>query len=119
MAEKFDRPGDTVTFTAVADTQPDDVVVLGASVGISLGAVASGETGIAKITGVWREMPKAAGTAWVPGTQLSYDISAGAFDAGGTPAAGDLVACAMAAEAAGSADTVGYVLLTPNTGTVQ
>ncbi|HSH45105.1 MAG TPA: DUF2190 family protein, partial [Longimicrobiales bacterium] len=91
-------------------------VVMGDVVGIALTDIAGGETGAVAIEGVF-EVAKAAGTAWDQGAKLDWDASASAFDIGVTPATGDVEDCGVAAEAAASAATTGYIRLTPGTGT--
>lgn len=95
-----------------------DIVVMGDTVGIANVDIADGESGAVSIEGV-HEVPKVAGTAWTQGDKLDWDASAGAFAKGATPDAGDVIGCGVAALDAGAADTVGWVKLTPGTGTAQ
>lgn len=120
MARTFQRPGLTLTHTAAGAISAGDVVVMGDIIGIALGDAATGETVEVSVEGV-HLVPKVAGTAWGQGAKVDYDASAasgaGSFDIGVTAASGDVEDCGVAALAAGSADTTGYLKLTPGTGT--
>lgn len=120
MARTFKQPGAVLTHSNASGSAIDegDVVVMGDIVGIALVDIADGEDGAVSIEGV-HEVPKASGTAWVQGDSLDWDASAGAFEKGATPAAGDVLLAGIAALAAASAATTGEVKLTPGTGTVQ
>lgn len=110
MARTFVQPGDIVDHVAAGTISTDDVVAIGDCVGVALGAAAAGETVSLMVTGS-HDLPKVGGTAWDQGDKLDWDASEGAFGKGITPASGDVIGCAFAAKAAGSADTVGQVTL--------
>lgn len=117
MGSKYTQKGDVLTYVnGGSDISVNDVVVMADTVGIALVDIPGGGEGSVAISGVF-EVPKVAGTAWGQGAVVDWDASASAFGIGITPAAGDVSGCGIAAAAAASADTVGYVVLTPGTGT--
>lgn len=117
MGSKYTQKGDVLTYEngSGSDISANDIVVMGDTVGIALVDIADGEEGSVAIAGVY-EVAKAAGTAWSQGDVVDWDASAEAFDIGITPATGDVSGCGIAAAGAADADTTGYVLLTPGTG---
>ncbi|HSH44726.1 MAG TPA: DUF2190 family protein [Longimicrobiales bacterium] len=118
MGSTYRQKGDTWEYTngSGSDIAVNSVVVMGDTVGIAEVDIADGETGAVAVTGV-HEVAKAAGTAWDQGAKLDWDASTDSFDVGVTAATGDVEDCGVAAEAAASADTTGYIRLTPGTGT--
>lgn len=115
MGKTYKQPGEVLEHVASGAIAAGDVVVMGDIVGLALVAIADTESGSVSIEGV-HTVPKVAGVAWAQGDSLDWDASAGAFSIGITPAAGDVENCAIAAKAAGSADTTGEAKLTPGTG---
>lgn len=118
MATTFHQNGDVLDIVAGSAISSGDVVVTGDIVGIAVADIANGSTGSIAVEGVFK-VAKASGEAWAVGDKLGWDASASAFDLTFTPATGDVTTCCVAAVAAGSADTVGYVKLTPGTGAGQ
>lgn len=115
MATSFHAVGDTLDIVAGSAISSGDVVVTGDIVGIALTDIASGDTGAIAVEGVYK-VTKVAGEAWAVGDKIGYDVSATGFDLTFTGATGDVTNCGVAAVAAGSADVVGYLKLTPGTG---
>lgn len=113
MARSYKQPGDVLTYVNSSgnDIAVDDIVVMTDSVAVALVDIPDGGSGSVAVEGVF-SAPKAAGTAWTQGARLDWDASAGAFGVGITPAEGDVLGCAIAAEAATAAATVGAVKLT-------
>lgn len=93
-----------------SDIDVDDVVVIGDSVGVALVDIPDGEKGAVSVEGV-HQLAKVTGTAWNQGDVLSWDASEAAFGKGITPAAGDVIGCAIAAADATSAAATGEVKL--------
>ncbi len=118
MTRQYEQRGDILDHTAAADVNVDDTVVMGNIVGVALADIAAGETKGVAVDGVYQRA-KTTGTAWSQGDVLDYDVSAGEFHKGLTPATGDITGCAIAAEDAASADAVGKVLLRAIPGTVN
>lgn len=102
----------TALYTAGADIAVDEIVVLGVvdgkkcRVGVARQAIASGDTGIVAISGVF-EFPKVSGAVIKAGEAVTWDSSAGAVEdnAFGT-GAGDVVQFGAAMVDAGSGVTV-------------
>ena len=112
--------GDTVLYSNTgAAIAAGAVVTLRHSIGIAITDIAATTgTGQIAIEGVF-QVPKVTGTAWLQGEKLLWDLSALKFDsAAATPASGDIMGAAVAYGAAASADTVGYVKLTPGNTTL-
>jgi predicted RecA/RadA family phage recombinase len=118
MARTYQRPGLTLTYTAGGTISSGDVVVTGDIVGIALSDAVSGDEIEISIEGV-HEVTKEAGTAWVQGDLISWDASESSFEKGPTPATGDVIGCGIAALAAASGDTTGYIKLTPGSGATE
>lgn len=108
---------DTITFTATDAVASGQVVAMGHTLGIATGAIAAGQSGEVAIEGVW-QAPKVAAATFPQGSKLLWDASAGAFDAPeATPASGDILGGAIAAEAGIDGQTTVAVKLRPgNTG---
>src|SRR5690625_4079332 len=100
MARNYQQHGAVLTYTnAGDDIAAGDVVAMADTAGVALVDIPTGESGSVAVEGVFRA-PKATGTAWPQGARLDWDASAGAFGVGVTPAAGDVLGCAIAAEPA-------------------
>lgn len=112
MGRSYQQPGGVLTYAnaGVSDIKADDVVAMADTAGVALVDIPAGGSGSVATEGVF-VLPKVAGTAWAQGARLDWDTSAGAFGVGITPAAGDVIGCAIAASAAGADDTVGEVKL--------
>lgn len=67
MAKNYKRPGETIDFTAAADTPSGKLVLVGGVAGVSLKDVANGAIGTANCEGVW-ELPKGGSTTSGAGT---------------------------------------------------
>lgn len=95
------------------------VVVVGTILGIALVNIANTAAGAVAITGR-HTVPKVSAAVIAQGEDLTWDVSAGAFDDNAaTPATGDVTGPpAVAAEAAGDAITSIDVILTGVPGTV-
>lgn len=121
MADNYVQPGEVIDWTngtgsAVA---AGDVVKVGKILGVALVGIANGATGSVQITGVF-EVPKVSGAVIAQGENLTWDVSAGAFDDNAaTPATGDVTgAPAIAFEGAGNGVTSFKVKFTGVPGTV-
>lgn len=116
MTTKFQQQGDIVNYiNAGSAIVAGAVVKMVNTIGIALTDIAA-TTGVGAVAveGVFANVPKVAGRAWVLGEKLFWDVSTSSFDTvAGTLAAGDVTGCAIAWAAAGSADTVGVIKLTP------
>lgn len=120
MAKNYYQDGDVwdYTNTTGAAIKSGDPVAIGVRMGLALGDIAINAVGTVKMSGVAR-FPKVTGSAWTQGQKLLWDKSAAKFDVGtATPATGDIANCCVAAYAAGSADTEGYVQMNVAVGTV-
>lgn len=115
--KNFQQPGDVMTTTAPADAASGAVVKIGALLGVAAHPALSGAPLEVCLRGVHR-LPKTAGAAIAQGAALRWDVSAGAFVAGGSADSGDVTGAAVAFEAAASADTTIAVLLPGVPGTV-
>lgn len=121
MADNYVQPGNVIEWTngtgsAVA---AGAVVKVGKILGIALVDIASTAVGAVQITGVF-EVPKVSGAVIAQGENLTWDVSAVAFDDNAaTPASGDVTgAPAIAWEAAGNGVTSFMVKFTGVPGTV-
>lgn len=117
MAKNYIKPGEHLTFTAGADTASGAGVVLGTLIGVSLTTVANGGSGEAAVEGVW-ELPKASADVIAAWSLPTWDVSAGEFISG-VAASGDVLAGAIAVEAAGAGATTVKVRLLPGAGSLQ
>lgn len=111
MANNYIQPGQVLEHTLSGDVTSGDVLVLGDSVGVALQSGGSGDTIPVAVEGVF-QVDKTSGTAWNLGDKLDWDVSASKFAKGLTAATGDVEDCAIAAAAAASDATTGYVKLT-------
>ena len=118
MTTRFHQDGKILDYAPAVAVSSDDIIVTGDIIGIALADIPANEVGAIGVDGVYA-VPKVAGEAWVVGNKLGYDVSALAFDLTFTAAAGDVINCGVAAKAAASADVIGYIKLTPGTGTGQ
>lgn len=116
MARTFQSPGLVLQHTAAGTISAGDPIQMGDILGIALSDAVADEVISVSVEGV-HEVVKVAGTAWAQGDKIDYDASASAFNIGITAATGDVEDCGVAALAAASAATVGYVKLTPGAGT--
>lgn len=117
MAKNYIKPGDHQTFTAAANIASGAGVLLGALLGVSLTTVASGASGEAGLTGVW-ELPKLSTAVIAAWATPSWSASTGKFIVA-SEAIGDLLAGAVAVEAAGAGTTTVKVMLLPGAGTIK
>jgi predicted RecA/RadA family phage recombinase len=87
---------------------------------VALVDIPNNGTGNVAVGGIVGPVPKATGSAWVVGEKLLFDVSASNSMAGSGVAAatGDILGGAIAARAAASGDTVGYIKLTPGNTTL-
>jgi predicted RecA/RadA family phage recombinase len=102
----------TIKYTAGADIAVDQIVICGVidakkcRVGVAREAIASGDTGIVAVAGVW-EFPKVSGAVVKAGEAVNWDASEGAVDDNAhTTAAGDVAQFGAAMWDAGSGVTV-------------
>lgn len=117
MANNFIYCGKTVEFTAAVAVLSSSPVVLGSLLGVALDNVAATEVGVASIEGVY-ELPKKTGAGLALGDLVDFDVSAQEIAEIATPAAGDLVGCAVVVADAATADTVVHVKLNAGGATV-
>lgn len=75
MAKNFKREGETIDFTASADTPSGTLVVVGAVAAVALNDVKSGEVGVGRAEGVW-ELPAVSAATAVQGA-IAYVTSGG------------------------------------------
>jgi predicted RecA/RadA family phage recombinase len=120
MATNYRQPGDSLDWTngTGSDVASGQLVAVGNTVGVALTDIADGASGVVGVEGVW-EVAKATGTAWALGESVDYDVSAGNFGKGITPATGDVTKAGICAKAAGSAEATAWVKLTPGVGTLN
>jgi len=102
----------TYTNSTGSDIAADAVIQIGDLVAIAMVAIANGESGSILVAGVVK-VTKAAGSAWTQGETIYYDSGDDNFQ----DSASGNVRAGVAAVAAGSADTTGYVLLNAAAGT--
>ena len=108
------KHGDTLTVTAPAGgvTSGQAVLIGAALFGVCVTDAAAGADVEIKTTGVFEDVPKAAGAAWVQGDILYWDAAAKNFTK--TATANTRVGVAVAAAASG--DAVGTVKVGPAIG---
>ncbi len=119
MTTTYIQAGDVIQYTADADCDAGDVVVIGNTLGVALHAIDNGATGSVAIRGVFT-VRKVSAAVIAQGESLVWDVSAGKFDDNlAIPASGDVSgASAIAWEAAGNGVTSIKVCLTGAPGTV-
>lgn len=117
MSRAYAQPGEVLSYTNSGETAitAGSVVLIGVVLAVALVDIPADESGSIAIEGV-HTAPKVAGTAWDQGDRLDWDSSEDAFGKGIVEEEGDVMGCAIAAAAAGSAATTGEVLLTPGCG---
>lgn len=120
MANNYLKPGNIIdwtngTGTAVVSGQ---VVVIGQLLGVALVDIANGATGSVAIEGVF-SVPKVSAAVIAAGENLTWDVSAGAFDDNAATPTGDYVTGpqVVAIEAAGNGVTTLKVKFTGVPGT--
>lgn len=118
MAKSFLQNGKILEITAGAALSDGVPFALGNLLAMPLSDIANGAKGNVSIAGV-HQVPKSTGEAWAVGDKLGWDVSLAVVDKTFTPAAGDVTNAGVAAVAAASGDTVGYMLLTPGVGTLN
>lgn len=125
MSNKFVTEGKVIpwTNTTGAAVDVDQVVKVGTSLGVALGAIAIGAVGSVALEGVFSGVPKVAAAVFAQGEKLVFDVSAnsgaGAFDdSAATPASGDVTGGAIAWVAGANAETTCTIKLTPGNTTV-
>lgn len=120
MASNYVQEGKVIQWTnAGTAVAAGAVVKVGKILGVALVDIANGATGSVAIEGVFT-VPKVSGAVIAQGENLTWDVSAGAFDDNAaTPATGDVTgAPAIAFEAAGNGVTSFDVKFTGVPGTV-
>lgn len=120
MANNAKQPGDVITWTnAGTAVVSGQVVVIGKILGVAQGDIANGASGSVAIDGVFT-VPKVSGAVIAQGENLTWDVSAAAFDDNAAIAAtGDVTGPpAVAFEAAGNGVTSMAVKFTGVPGTV-
>lgn len=117
MSRTYAQPGEILTYINGGDSaiNAGSTVLVGIVLAVALVDIPPGESGSVSIEGV-HNVPKVAGTAWSQGDRLDWDSSEEAFGKGIEEEEGDVLGCAIAAAAAGSAATTGEVILTPGCG---
>lgn len=116
--KNYTRDGNTVDYTnAGSAIVSGQIVVMGHTIGVAAGDIATGETGAVYIRGQFL-VPKVNGAVFVQGEKLIYDVSAGKFDdSAATPATGDITGGAIAAVAGVTSTDTTEVILTPGNAT--
>lgn len=104
--QNYIQDGKTIDYTNGGTAiSSGDVVVVGQIIGVAVGDIANGETGVLAIEGVF-DLPKVDAAVIAQGESVIWDASAGAFDDNAaTPATGDVSGCCVAMEGLGA--TVG------------
>lgn len=82
MAKNFKREGETIDFTAAADTPAGTLVIVGAVACVSLNTVANGAKGVGHVAGVW-ELPALDAATGAQGA-IAYATPAGAITGAAT-----------------------------------
>ena len=108
--KNFYSNGAVLDHVASADLTGGAPVVMGDSVGVAVGDIATGSTGAVAVEGVY-EVAKATGTAWTQGAAVDFDASAGAFTVGLSAASGDVTGVGIAAADAPAGANFGLVKL--------
>jgi predicted RecA/RadA family phage recombinase len=73
--KNYIQPGDTITFTAAADTKSGDGVLVGSLFGIAAADYKSGDAKAQmKTTGVFN-LPKTSAQAWTQGAKVYWDAT--------------------------------------------
>ena len=108
--KNYTSNGAVLDHVASADLTGGAPVVMGDSVGVAVGDIATGSTGAVALEGVY-EVAKATGTAWNQGQALDFDVSEGAFTVGLSAASGGVTGVGIAAADAPAGATVGLVKL--------
>lgn len=75
MAKNYKREGETIDFTAAADTPAGKLVIVGAVACVALNDVKSGEVGVGHCEGVW-QLPAVAAATGAQGA-AAYATAAG------------------------------------------
>lgn len=119
VSEGAVMPWTNTTGNAVVSGQ---VVAIGHTIVVALGAIADGAEGPVAVDGVF-EVPKVSAAVFVQGEKLLWDVSAndgdGAFDdSSATPAAGDILGAVIAWKAGANLETTCLVKLTPGNATL-
>lgn len=125
MSNKYVTEGKVIpwTNTTGAAVAVDQVVKVGSSIGVALGAIAIGGTGSVALEGVFSGVPKVSAAVFAQGEKLVFDVSAngglGAFDdSSATPATGDVTGGAIAWVAGADTETTCTIKLTPGNSAV-
>ncbi|WP_444945644.1 capsid cement protein [Microbulbifer sp. VTAC004] len=122
MATNFVQDGRMLDYTnnTSAAITSGQVLAVGAVLGVAMDDIAVGASGVIAIEGVFT-VPKVSGAVIGQGQDLTWDVSAKAFDdSAATAASGDITgATAFAAEAAGNGATSLAVKFTGVPGTVK
>jgi len=105
--KNFVQTGDVLTAVAPEAVDSGEFIVVGAVYGVAGYAAAIGENVELHRRGVFKDLPKTAGTAWAFGDELFWDAAAKTFTKDTTK----LSIRAVAAAAALAGDAVGTVLL--------
>ncbi len=109
---RYEGEGQIIKVTLGGTVAEGDIDEIGdKTIALALNEGVSGDVIPYAISGRWTGVPKVAGTAWGQGDVLDWDASATAFQKDATLATGDKGNCAIAAEAAGSADTTGTIIM--------
>lgn len=119
MAKNFIQPGHVIQYSPAAALSSGDVVVIGNILGVALVDIAVGAAGSVQIDGVFN-VPKVSAAVIKAGEDLTWDVSASAFDDNAAiPTTGDVTgAPAIAFADAGASETVLPVKFTGVPGTV-
>lgn len=125
MSNKYVTEGKVIpwTNTTGAAVAVDQVVKVGSSIGVALGAIAIGAVGSVALEGVFSGVPKVSAAVFAQGEKLIFDVSAngglGAFDdSSATPATGDVTGGAIAWVAGADTETTCTIKLTPGNSAV-
>lgn len=102
MTTKFVQPGEVIDYTAGANIASGQVVLMGARIGVALKAIANGETGPVRITGVFK-IAKLSTDNMAQGTPLYWDNTNSRLT---TTASGNTLAGFATADAAAATTSV-------------
>jgi predicted RecA/RadA family phage recombinase len=118
MARTFRQPGAVLNWVngSGAPVVSGEAIALADIVAIAQVDIPIAGEGAISIEGV-HQVPKASGAAWAVGQKIHFNSDTGNFTH--TSPTEGVDNCGVAVEVAASGATVGFVKLTPGTGTVQ
>lgn len=107
MAQNYVAEGEVLDVVLAADVESGAAVKVGSIIGVALVSGLAGATVAVQVVGIFSDLPKATGAAWVVGDTLYWDATASKF----TKTSTSNTFAGYAAAAAASGDATGSVLL--------